>query len=185
MDLFSILRALFVLALPVAVISWFLFNSLYSKGEIDRDLGLKAVRVNLKKLKQVYKEDKSANKDYIFRRWMSFGGGFYGVAGMWTFAKIEVLELLSFIFLFPGFAKLFENGVIRLIVDLAINQFANFIAALLWFSHWPRDSESTLVWVLIAYLGYLLGMHLARRGHSLDDVKQSLKRAQLAFKQRK
>ena len=83
-----------------------------------------------------------------------FGSGFYGLAGLWTFTIIEIGDFFSFIWNFPGIGVLFEDGVLDFIISLLINQLGNFITALLWFGYWPGDDHSTLIWILIAYLGY-------------------------------
>ncbi|MDP6096761.1 MAG: hypothetical protein QGG67_12390 [Gammaproteobacteria bacterium] len=96
-----------------------------------------------------------------------FGSGFYGLAGLWTFTIIEIGDFFSFIWNFPGIGVLFEDGVLDFIISLLINQLGNFITALLWFGYWPGDDHSTLIWILIAYLGYWVGVEAARKGMEL------------------
>lgn len=100
------------------------------------------------------------NTNYVFDRWMWFGSGFYGLAALWTFVVIETIDIFTFIFTFPGFAKLFENGIFALITSLIVNQIGNIVSAFIWFKYWTDDSIGW--WFLIAYLGYMAGMKVAK-----------------------
>jgi len=87
-----------------------------------------------------------------------FGGGFYGLTVLWT---------------------LLANGIDALIVNLVLSQPGNVVAALLWFCYWPDGSDaSVVIWVGTAYAGYLLGIHMAREGESLQrrsDMKSRIR----------
>ncbi len=163
MYIFEILQTLVLVGLPVGCLTWLLFHRLYESGRIHRDSDEKALRNELKALKKSVKEDKS---DLINTRWMKFGGGFYGVAALWTFVVIETTDFLSFLWNFAGVAALFEDGVISFIVSVFINQITNFISAFLWFTWWPRNEGDApvILWFFVAYAGYLAGFRLARNG---------------------
>ena len=105
--------------------------------------------------------DASDNANFLFDRWMWFGSGFYGLAALWTLVVLETLDVFRFIFAFPGFNAIFENGIIGAIVDFALNQIGNFVSAFLWFTYWGNDS--VVVWILVAYLGYFVGTAIAKR----------------------
>ena len=47
-----------------------------------------------------------------------------------------------------------------------MNQVGNVVSAFVWFAYWP--SETMILWVLVAYFGYRLGMELAKQGKHLD-----------------
>lgn len=95
---------------------------------------------------------------------MCFGGGFYGAAALWTLVVIELSDLFSFVRDFPGFATLFEDGIIAFLLGMLTNQIGTFVDAFVCFDYWPDTSQSPLPWAIIAYLGYWLGMKLAQRG---------------------
>ncbi len=161
MGIFDLIEASIKLGLPMVVISWLMFSWLYSSGEIDREADNKAVKLRLKKMKTSFKKKETQSSNYIYNKWMWFGSGFYGLAALWTFSVIEVSDFLSFIFRFPGFAVLFEDGIIGFVISVALGQLGNMITAFIWFSYWPADS--ILLWILVAYLGYWGGVELARR----------------------
>ena len=98
---------------------------------------------------------------------MYFGRGFYGLAALWTLVVIEVSELIGFVFNFSGLDALFGDGLIAFLFNLAMNQLSNLINAFVWFSYWDG---SMLIWVLVAYAGYLAGIEAARRNLQVSIV---------------
>lgn len=161
MGLFDTAEALLKLGIPMLVLSWFMFSWLYSSGDIDRTSHHKVAVARLKKLQKRDKSERSGNRNYVFRKWSWFGGGFYGLAALWTFAVIEFFDVLGFLFKLSSLAEIFDEGLRSFVMDLLIGQLSNALSALVWFNYWP--AESTLVWVFIAYLGYRAGVELAKR----------------------
>lgn len=172
----DLLQAVILLGVPMVALSWFLFSWLFNSGEMDREDDHKLISARLKKMKKSIEKKESKNSNYVYDKWMWFGSGFYGLAGLWTFAVIEISQFFGFIFNFPGFAELFADGIIDFIVTLLINQFGNVLSAFLWFGYWPADS--ILIWILIAYLGYWVGVEMARRKLELP-VEQLLEKWQI------
>ncbi len=161
MNVLDLLQSIVMLGVPLAALSWFMFSWLFSSGEIDREDNHKVISTRLKKIRKSIAKKEKQNTHYVYDKWMGFGSGFYGLAGLWTFAAIEISQFFSFIFNFPGFALLFEDGIIGFIISFLLNQLGNVISAFIWFTYWPADS--ILIWVLVAYLGYWVGVELARR----------------------
>jgi hypothetical protein len=148
--------------LPLTVLTWYLFKRLYDSGELDRSLDRRALRPQLKALKRASKKAETRDTHLIHSRWMRFGGGFYGLAALWTFVVIEVTDAARFVWNFPGFAELFKDGLVGFVASALVNQLQNFLTALVWFANWGRDGSDVIAAVVIAYLAYLLGMRLAR-----------------------
>jgi hypothetical protein len=161
MDPLLILGAAFKLGLPVLVLSWLLFSWLYREGKLEKKADRKETAGALKEIKVESKAKDQGGQNYLFDKWMWFGSGFYGVAALWTFMVIELLDFVKFIFNFPGFASLFADGVVNLFVTVLLNQLGNIISAFIWFNYWSDGSPIT--WFLIAYLSYLAGIELAKR----------------------
>ena len=159
----EILEAALKLGLPVACLSWFILRQLYARGELNRSDDSKTVAENLKQIRKSRKQRTTLSLDIVQAKWMQFGGGFYGCAALWTFLTIELQELIDFFSNFPGFATLIDNGLIDLIVSLLVNQFTNFITAILWFSYWGDGGGAIAIWMATAYLSYLSGMTAARQ----------------------
>lgn len=158
-------EAVIKIGAPLTFSAWFLFTWLYRSGEIDRADNHRVIKTRLKGMKKSFSREKDGNVGYVYNKWTQFGSGFYGLAGLWTFVVIEFIDFVSFVFNFPGYAALTEGGLLSFVFDFLINQLTNMLSALLWFTYWPADSM--LIWVLVAYLGYLLGIELARRNIEL------------------
>ena len=151
------------LGLPVACLSWLILSQLYNNGKLDRKEDRKSVAASLKAIKKSRRKEKRSKLNLLQMKWMQFGGGFYGSAALWTFICIEILEIYSLVFNFPGFEKLFENGFFKLLVSLALNQIGNFVNAIVWFHYWSDNRQSVWIWILVGYAGYLLGMTVAKQ----------------------
>lgn len=161
MGILDALEAIIKLGLPMMGASWIAFKWLQDSGEITSDANSRDFEFRVKKTKKLSKTTGNKHARFLFNKWARFGSGFYGLAGFWTFIVIEVTDLMNF-FLENGFSNFARDGLINLIVDLLINQLSTFITALLWFSYWPGPSESILLWVIVAFLGYRVGIELAR-----------------------
>lgn len=168
----DLLRAVIFLGLPLAVVSWFLFSWLFNNGDLDRELDSEALKSSIKKLKRsaISAEAGSSKTRFIYDKWMWFGSGFYGLAGLWTFAVIEVTQFFAFIFNIDAWSGMFSDGLISFLIDFALNQLGNMLQGLVWFTWWPSDS--TLLWVLVAFLGYRAGLQGARQGVQFSTLSR-------------
>ena len=158
----EIFVAFFNLGIPVFLITWYLLRRLYRAGKLEKGVDFETLKSQLKGMKKEAKSD-----DFLHRNWMKFGGGFYGITAVATLMLIELADLISFVRDFPGFATLFENGLVALIVDFIVNQIQNFITSILWFAHWGDGGAGMLIWALMAYLCYYLGVRASER--SIED----------------
>ena len=178
MSILDWLEAIIKLGLPMAVLGGLMFNWLYGAGQLSRDDGHQAIRQRLAELRKQHKTNKSKHGNYLYKQWLFFGGGFYGLTVQWTLLVIEVGEMFRFILNFD-LAALLANGIVALFVNLVVSQLGNIVTALLWFGYWPdAGGSSVVIWVGIAYAGYLSGIHLAREGeslHGLADLKSRIK----------
>lgn len=172
MFVLDFLESILKLGLPMAGLSWFLFSRLYNSGDVDRDADRKAIKSQVKSMRAAFKARKKSKQEkkiktgksraeIVYDKWMWFGSGFYGLAALWTFVIIEIADILNFIFNNPGWAVLFGDGLVSLLVNVLLNQIQNILAAFIWFSYW--DVDSIWVLVLIAYAGYWVGVEVARR----------------------
>ncbi len=162
MDLIAALfRLSFALGAPIALLTWYLFSRLYDRGQLDV---LEDPKASFKALKERTRKEGNTDENIVQRRWMKFGGGYYGLTALWTLVVIEVVDFIQFVVGFPGFAALFADGVIAFIIGVLINQLKNIIAAFIWFGYW----DDVLVCIAVSYIGYLLGMTAAQRGYRFN-----------------
>lgn len=155
------IEALITLSLPLAVLSWLTFDWMFGDGRLARDADRKEIKAKLKELKKEHKAGGAIKGHFIYRKWMWFGGGFYGLAALWTFVVIESRELIGFLLNFtsPGYFA----DLPSLAVNFLVSQLGNLLSAALWFAYWANDNGSIVVWALLAYLGYWYGIRMARR----------------------
>ena len=155
------LTAVLKLGIPVAILATFLLRQMYRKGTLDPTENTKAVDERIKTLRK--EKDPSVKTNLVQSKWMQFGGGFYGLAALWTFIVIELEQLIQFLSSFPGFAELTKNGIVNMIIQLGVEQIKNFVAAMVWFLYWAPQGAAIGVWFLVAYVSYLTGDHLAKK----------------------
>ncbi len=160
----DLILAVLLIGLPLAVLSWLIFTWLYNTGEIDRNADRKAVAARVKEMKQSYKSSRAMRRrNPVMAKWMWFGSGFYGLAGLWTLVVIEIRQFFGFIFFYPGTDVLLQDGLISFLIGVLVNQLENIIVAFVWFTYWPADS--IVIWLIVAYMGYWAGVEAARRQH--------------------
>lgn len=166
----NLLRAIIELGLPVAALSWLLFYRLYNRGELARDADHKTIRSSLKQIKTSSKNGDKQADHILHKKWMKFGGGFYGVAALWTLIVIEVSGVVSVI-AHPSrnIESMFEGGVINFIVGWAFGQVTTFVQAITWFNWWAGKGQSIVFWFLAAMAGYFAGQELARHETALGQ----------------
>jgi hypothetical protein len=166
----NLLRVMIELGLPVAALSWLLFYRLYSRGELARDADHKAIRSSLKQVKKTTRESGSRAEHPLHAKWMRFGGGFYGIAALWTLIVIEVGGVLGTISHPSSIEQMFRGGPVDFIVHQLVNQVTTFVQAIMWITWWPEE-HGRFGWmaIVIAYAGYLAGLNLARRETALGS----------------
>ena len=161
---YDLLMAALLLGLPLAGISWFLFSWLFSNGDLDRESDSETLKASIKKMNKstlTGAKPRSTTR-FVYDKWIWFGSGFYGLAGLWTFTVIELTQFFEALTGIASWGELFDDGLVSFLISFAINQLGNMLQGLVWFTYWP--AESTLLWILIAFLGYRLGLLLAKRG---------------------
>jgi hypothetical protein len=155
--------AAFKAGLPIGLVSyllvwWALKNDYLEAVESASEVG-KAIKRQSKKKKG--EERKPA--DPLHNKWLAFGGGFYGVVGLLTYAVVELGEVRDFFASFNGFADLLNRISFGMLIGLFIEGIKNFVVAIAWPVYWLSDIRSDYIWIwfVVAYLGYWAGTRLA------------------------
>lgn len=99
----------------------------------------------------------------VHNKWLAFGGGFYGVVALITYAVIELGDLRDFFAGFGGLGDLLRRFGFDMLVGLFVEALVNFIRAIAWPVYWLSDIRTAYpwLWFLAAYLGYWVGARLA------------------------
>lgn len=158
----GLLRAIFELGLPVAALSWLLFYRLYGRGVLARDADRKTIGESLKTIRKGEKESRQKSDSLVHGKWMKFGGGFYGVAAVWTLIYIEVSGIVGVILHPSVVLEAFRDGIGHFITQQISGQIETLVDAAIWFSWWPDRGHGMIVWIVVAYVGYIAGIKLAR-----------------------
>lgn len=155
--------ALFKAGLPVGVAAYLLVWWALRNGYLGKAGSVKEVE---KEVKRLVKDKESPREgDPVHRKWLSMGGGFYGVVAMLTYIVVEVGEILDFLAGFDGIAAFIDSISINMLVGLIIEAVKNSIIAIAWPAYWLTDIRSNHIWIwfVVAYAGYWLGSSLATR----------------------
>ena len=118
------------------------------------------------------KKPKNDAQHIFFEKWLTFGGGFYGVVALITYLLVEWDEVLD---LFTG-----NSNIISAITSFDISFFINFfvesilnlVTAFTWPVYWMDrvDGPSFWVWLLAAWFGYEAGSRAARIYHAEKQI---------------
>ncbi|WP_286830012.1 MULTISPECIES: hypothetical protein [Kordiimonas] len=185
----SVFGALFSVGIPVAVTAYLLIGWLIHSGRLQSFSNRKELNEHIRGIKKEKKEQKKELKkkkekhakesDVAFRKWLQFGGGFYGTAALYTFVVNEIADIFRFLVKILNFAAWeidwalgsIINFLVRTFIDLLINSLQNFLAAILWFMEWGADDDGLRIGMnfVMAYVGYGIGSRLAN-DHAARDV---------------
>jgi hypothetical protein len=185
-------RALLLAGLPVGLTSYFLFSwalrrrppgSVTSLKALQRELKLqskerakeraKQKKENKRDLAAVFAEgahfSRDSQLDLIHNKWLTFGGGFYGVVGLLTYAVVEFSELWDFAMGFENIWALIAQFGLDTLINLLVEALRNFIVAIAWPAYWMSEIQTGRIWLwlVVAYAGYWAGARLALRRFSL------------------
>ena len=174
--------ALVKAGIPVGLASyalvWWVLKQNYL-GDIhslkDLDAGIKKHKKDRKNDKKNRKNDKKNRSDKnsdrepasagdpLHNKWVAFGGGFYGLVGLLTYARVELGEIRDFVLQFEGIGAFFSGISLDMLINLFIEGIMNFVIAIAWPAYWISEIRSDRVWIwfLVAYGAYWAGARLA------------------------
>ena len=167
--LVEVFWAILIVGVPVAAFTLAMIWWMLQKGLLQESLDTKALQREIKTLSQKNKKNKKEGNTAsiqhpLQKKWMKFGGGFYGIVAFFTYIVIEVIEISTMIMNFGGFFEFLKQLNLDVIIDMLINALTNFISAMIWPFYWMRriDTDQTWIWFVVAYAGYWLGLKLAQ-----------------------
>lgn len=184
--LMEMLRAMLLAGLPVGAVTAALVTWSLRRGYIGNASSVAEVERGIKQLGKDRKAERKRRKaekrradglleglsvapvgglDPVHRKWLAFGGGFYGVVALITYAVIELGDLRSFWAGFESLADLARRFGFEMLVGLLVEAMVNFVRAIAWPVYWLSEIRTghPWLWFLAAYLGYWAGARLAVR----------------------
>lgn len=159
----EVLTAVLKAGIPIGIAAYLLVWWALRNGYLNETGSVRDIQ---KEVKRLAKDKESKLKsDPVHRKWLSMGGGFYGVVAVLTWLFVELNEILEFITSFDGVSGLMENFSISMLINLFIEAIKNSFLALAWPIYWLSDIPGDYIWAwfLIAYAGYWVGSQLALR----------------------
>lgn len=169
----EVFRALFIGGIPIALIAFALVMWAGRKGYVIKkesdDLDEEIENIT----NEVLGENKSKennSKHIVFDKWMTFGGGYYGIMAFITYIHVEVMDLYRAFAKFESFQQLLDALSINFLVGLIIEAVQNFVTAFTWFFYWDDviDIHNGWIWLGVTYAAYSLGEKLAEQRLKLE-----------------
>jgi len=181
----ELIRAIFKAGIPVAVTSYLLvwwalkndyLGSVSDMGDVEREFK----RLSKKKSgdkKKVSSAKESADSELtansaspdtkrlnpVHNKWLTFGGGFYGVVALLTYAVVELGEIRDFVARYDGLLNLLSQISFDMLLELFIDAMMNFVVAITWPVYWLGDIAGAHIWIwfAVAYGAYWTGSKYA------------------------
>ncbi|NQY65671.1 MAG: hypothetical protein HRT38_18620 [Alteromonadaceae bacterium] len=102
---------------------------------------------------------------FLHYKWITFGGGYYGLVSLLTFIYIELEQCILFVLNATGLQSYLDLFSISAIISMLVESFFNMIKAALWFGYWPDIFVmlNGFVWLVTTYCAYRIGAKLAQR----------------------
>jgi len=168
--LLEVLWASIMVGVPIAVFSFAMVWWALERGHFKEANDTKALERELKAMSKQNKKDKKdkskggASMHPVLKKWGDFGGGFYGIVGLFTYVVIETRELIDMVIDFGGFIEFLKQLDIGVIISVFISAIINFVAAIMWPFYWLKriDTDQSWIWFVMAYAGYWAGMKAAQ-----------------------
>ncbi len=118
----------------------------------------------LKRLKKDLKQEGWTLQNLLMSKWVAFGGGFYGVMAVLTYAVVEFNEVIDFLTSESSLMATLASLNVGDFVELFINSIMNFVTAITWPVYWMKNVEgyAPWIWFIVVYFGYVCGQYLAK-----------------------
>lgn len=150
------------LGLPMTVLTFAMVWWALHRGIVEPAANVEALAKEIENFGKARKKQKKKDRiNPLHHKWFEFGGGFYGLAALYTYLVVEFDEVIGFIANVPGMVLRFDVGVL---VNFFIESIQNFIIAITWPIYWTAQTSrgQFWVWLVVAWAGYTLGVRLAR-----------------------
>lgn len=169
----EILKATLIAALPVFILTYLLVSRAIVSGKLSDFSDNKSLEKAMKSMNSDHKKNKKNNKSKLgigetaTNKWLFFGGGFYGLMAFGTYLFIEVGEIGAFLLSLIDFtwAQFWSRLSFDLFVSFLVNSIMNLVDAFVWFRYWKQEisMHNGWVWLIAAYVAYVLAAHSAKR----------------------
>jgi hypothetical protein len=160
----DIIKAILLVGIPVGVFSFLMIYYAYLKGYLSTDVEFRHAFKKQNKAHSTLSKKHKKNLLFLHSKWVTFGGGFYGLIALLTFIVIELLQIVNFWLNVSSWQDISALFTIQALISMFVDSIVNMVKAAIWFTYWPEvfDTSNFIAWVLVAYLGYRLGAKFAK-----------------------
>ena len=161
----DIVTALLIAGLPLAVLAFLITYVSYRSGDIRPEDDRKdnwGLGEDWDDWDGMLDDDRPSN-NYIHKKWLSFGGGYYGLVALLTLIYIEGREIFGLYLIREQLPELLAALDRDAAVEIIKSQVMNMVDAFIWFQYWPNEISMSngWIWLGISYAGYYGGNKLA------------------------
>jgi hypothetical protein len=125
---------------------------------------------------EIEEDASSQTGNPLLKHWLDFGAGYYGTIAFVELMKIELKQAAEFISQWQGLDSVISefsiNAIVNLFVNIMIEQYQNFVAAIIWPSTYLQKFTvfECGAFVLVTYGAYWAAKQIAgRRAMSLKQ----------------
>lgn len=161
---FDIVKAVLFAGLPVGAFSFLMVYYAYLNNYLSTDVEFRHAFKNRNGVQSKLSKKHKKSLLFLHSKWVTFGGGFYGLIALLTFVVIELLQIVNYLISIRSLQDITALFSINALISMFIDSIVNMVKAAIWFTYWPDvfNTQNFIVWILIAYLGYQLGARFAK-----------------------
>lgn len=154
----EILKAFILAGIPVAIFSYYLVKLTHQVTD-DKN-GTRTKKTNLKQM--------------IYKKYLKFGGGFYGALAFITYLHIEFYQVIDFCKKFTSISDFIDRIGIGMIINFFIEAIMNFITALIWPVYWHKflPIDSIVIWLIIAIISHSMASKYALAKYNITNNQE-------------
>ena len=151
----DIAKALFYAGIPVAVFSYYLVMLTRGNSQL-KSSNATELKKELKEITLEQKEDESIFVRILQKKFIKFGGGFYGILALMTYLHVEFNQIVDFFKNFTSLSDFIDSIGFKMLINFFIEAAMNLMTAFMWPIYWMKilPVDSLWVWVVIAFLAH-------------------------------
>ena len=153
--IFDIIKAIVLAGIPIALFSYYLII-LTRKKTVLKSTNATQLKKELKTVELDKNPDENFLHSLLQKKFLKFGGGFYGILTLITYLHIEIYQLIQFVGNFSGFDGMIDSGIVSLIIGFIVEAIMNLITAFMWPVYWFKylPIGSFWVWLIVSIVAH-------------------------------
>ncbi|MBL4773387.1 MAG: hypothetical protein JKX98_07225 [Alcanivoracaceae bacterium] len=160
--LLDIIRAIFFAGIPIALFSYYLII-ITKKKVVLKSQNSRQLKKELKNIQLSKNKEDNVIQQILHKKYLKFGGGFYGVLAFITYIHIEIYQIVDFLKKFSGLQNFIDSIGFSMIIKFFLEAIMNFITALMWPIYWYKflPIGSFWVWIIVSILAHTIATRYA------------------------